>query len=99
MSNKMSPLDRKLYLTRNHMLNLLFKYVNRKLKWSWAVLAERAGLGVQTVYKLGHFETMYPRDSTVQKLVQAVGWTREVQMNEDLAEQEPDTIPIRRKRA
>jgi len=42
--------------------------------WSWAELADKANLAIPTVYRLGNYDTMYPRAATVLQLAQAVGF-------------------------
>ena len=42
-------------------------------KISWPVLARKAGLHVSTVYRLGTYQTSYPRVQTVWMLAAAAG--------------------------
>lgn len=44
------------------------------LGMSWTEFAERAGVSPATVYRLGNYETPYPRANTVFLLARAVGF-------------------------
>lgn len=46
----------------------------QNLDWSYEELARKARLSYTTVWRLGTFETMYPRAATVFALAKAVGF-------------------------
>ena len=56
----------------HELVDDIFAESNR-LGWSWVMLAQAAGVHISTVYKLGNFDTMFPRANTVMLLAQAVG--------------------------
>lgn len=45
-----------------------------RLDWPYEELARRAKLAYSTVYRLGTYETVYPRAATVFALAKAVGF-------------------------
>jgi hypothetical protein len=56
----------------NETLDAVYRRVEH-LNWSDAELARQAGLCVQTVHRLSHRITRYPRYATVDAMVRAVG--------------------------
>jgi transcriptional regulator with XRE-family HTH domain len=53
--------------------DLVFVKATYENDWSWRELARRAGVSYPTVYRLGMYETVYPRFHTLWKIARAVG--------------------------
>lgn len=49
--------------------------------WTVSYLAERSGLSRPTIHNIQNGKTRYPRNSTVETLLTALGWKRPIMPN------------------
>lgn len=80
--------DRQYFDELNHIVDAVYEEACTVREWSYDELAGRSGVSLGTIYRLGSRCTMYPRFSTVWKLVRAVGGRLQLQLSRVRTRQE-----------